>query len=97
MLIYALLNLAINIYMGIVILQVIIHWLVAFGVLNTGNAQARNLIELLAKATDPVLKRLQKYVPPIAGIDITPIILIIGLEMLQAIIHSLFYRPFLGL
>ncbi len=90
-----LLTLAIDIYMWIIILQVIIHWLVAFGVLNTSNPQARNLLELLAKATDPVMKPLQKYVPPIAGIDITPIIVIIGLQILKSIIWALFTTPFM--
>lgn len=85
-----LLTLAINIYMGIIILQVVISWLIAFNVLNASNPQAKNLMDLLAKLTDPVMKPIQKYIPPIGGIDITPIIVIIGLEILKSIVWILF-------
>ncbi|MGB0720440.1 MAG: YggT family protein [Bdellovibrionales bacterium] len=81
--IYALISLAITIYIWIILIQVLISWLIAFDVINTKNEQARNLVQLLHKATDPVFKPLQKYVPAIGGIDITPIIVIMALSLLQ--------------
>lgn len=85
-----LLVLAINIYMAVIILQVIVHWLVVFEVFSTSSSQAQNLIGLLNKLTDPVMKPVQKFVPPIAGIDITPIVVIIGLELLKFLIVAIF-------
>ena len=90
-LIFQLLSLAIDIYIGIIILQVIINWLVIFDVINTKNQQAQNLLKLLARATDPVYKRIRKYVPPIGGIDLTPLIVILGLNLLK---HGLFILLF---
>ncbi|MBI1326938.1 MAG: YggT family protein [Alphaproteobacteria bacterium] len=84
-----LLVLAINIYMTVIILQVIVHWLVVFEVFNASSPQAQNLIGLLNRLTDPVMKPVQKFVPPIAGIDITPIVVIIGLELLKYIIVAI--------
>lgn len=81
-----LIQLAFDIYIGIIIIQIIIHWLVAFDVLKTTSPQAKNLMDLLRRLTDPVYKPIQKYVPPIGGIDITPIIVIIGLKILEGII-----------
>jgi YggT family protein len=85
-----LLTLAINIFVAIVIINVIIHWLVVFDVFNTRNPQAQNLINLLERITKPVMEPIQKYTPPIGGIDISPIVVIIGAEILKQIIWSIF-------
>jgi YggT family protein len=85
MLIY-LITLAINIYIGVIVLQVAVSWLIAFEVINANNEQARNLIDLLKRLTDPVYQPLKKYIPPIGGIDITPLIVIILLSILQNLI-----------
>lgn len=84
--IVSLLSLAFDIYIGIILLQVVISWLIAFEVINAGNQQAQNLIRLLQKATDPIYKPLRKYVPAIGGIDLTPLIVIIGLSFLRNIL-----------
>lgn len=83
--------LALEIYFWVIIIQVAISWLIAFGVINTSNPQAQNLLRLLDKATGPVYKPLRKYVPPIGGIDITPIIIILGIVFLQKMVMYLFY------
>lgn len=81
-------HLFIQIYILIIVVQVTVSWLIAFDVINAGNEQARNLTGLLAKATDPVYKPLRKYVPPIGGIDITPLIVIILLTLLERLLIS---------
>ena len=86
-----LLILALDIYMWIIIAGVVISWLIAFEVINVRNAQAANLVNLLNKATDPVYKPIRKFVPPIAGIDLTPIIIIVGIMVLQTIVRTIFY------
>ena len=84
------LTLIINLYIAVIIAWVAVTWLINFKVLDTNNPQARNLVDLLTKATDPVMKPVAKYVPPIAGIDLTPLIVIIGFEILKAIIWQIF-------
>ena len=87
-----LLSLAIDIYIAVIVIQVAVSWLLVFGVINAGNPQAKNLIHLLQRATDPVYKPLKKYVPPLGGIDITPLIVIIGLSLLRRmVIFPIFY------
>lgn len=82
--ILSLFSLAITIYIWIVLLQVLISWLMVFDVINTGNDKAQNLVNLLQKATDPVYKPLKKFIPPIGGIDITPVIVILALSLIQS-------------
>ncbi len=86
--IYGLISLAITIYIWIILIQVLISWLIVFEVINIKNKQAQNLIELLKKATDPVFTPLRKYIPPIGGIDVTPIVVILGLSLLQRALYG---------
>lgn len=74
---------ALTAFYWVIIAQVVISWLVAFQVMNLSNPQARNLVNLLDKITAPVYKPLRKFIPPIAGIDITPIIVIFGVIILR--------------
>ncbi len=83
-------SLAIQCYIFIIILHIAVSWLVIFKVLDIANPQARNLVALLQKVTDPVMKPVQKYVPPIAGIDLTPVIVIIGLQILNNVVWQIF-------
>lgn len=89
--IISLLSLAITVYIWIIIIQVLVHWLIIFELINADNPQARKLLDLLKKVTDPVYQPLRKFIPPIGGIDITPIIVILGLSFLQNIIVSTYH------
>jgi len=81
---------ALNIFLWIIIIQVVLSWLIAFEVINVKNPQAQNLIRLLHKITDPVYKPLRKFIPAIGGIDVTPIIIIFGISILQKLIVQTF-------
>jgi len=84
-----LISMAIQIYIFVIILQIAVSWLVVFKVFDLENPQARNLVNLLQKATDPVMKPVQKYIPPIGGIDLTPVVVIIGLQILSSIVWKI--------
>ena len=86
-----LLNLAIELCVLVIVIQVILSWLIVLGIVNAENDAARNLTAKLKELTDPVYVPLRKYVPPIGGIDITPLIVILGLQLLGSILLPLFY------
>ena len=77
-----------DIFFWVIIIQVILSWLIAFDVINIKNTQARNLVALIEKVTDPVYRPLRRFIPSIAGIDITPIIIIFGIQLLKGLIAS---------
>jgi YggT family protein len=85
--------LALQVYLWIIIIQVALSWLVVFNVVNLSNPQAKNFAKLLDKATDPVFSKLRQFIPPIGGIDITPIIVIFAIYMLQSVVTSVFMTP----
>jgi len=75
----------------IIILQVVLSWLITFEVINIRNPQAANFIRLIDRITAPVYTPLRKVIPPIAGIDITPIILIFAIYLLKSLVASVFF------
>ena len=74
----------------IIIVQVVLSWLITFEVINIRNPQAANFVRLIDRITAPVYKPLRKIVPPIAGIDLTPIIVIFAIYALKYIVATVF-------
>ena len=75
----------------IIIIQVILSWLITFEVINIRNQQAANFVRLVERITAPVYTPLRKVIPPIAGIDITPIIVIFAIYLLKSLVASVFF------
>lgn len=80
-----------QIFFWIIIAQVVLSWLIAFDVINTRNPQAANIVRLIDRITAPVFTPLRKIIPPIAGIDITPIFVILLIQGLEILIRNVFY------
>lgn len=74
----------------VIIVQVVLSWLITFEVINIRNQQAANFVRLIDRITAPVYTPLRKLVPPIAGIDITPIIVIFSIYLLKSVVASIF-------
>lgn len=83
-------------YIFIIFADVVINWLLIFGVINTSNPQAQKIVALIRKLTDPVMNRVRPYIPPIGGFDLTPIIVIFALMMLQKLVWTLFTSMMVG-
>lgn len=76
----------INILIFIVFAQVVVHWLVMFEVLKTNNFQAKQFVNSLNRITENFYRPLRRFIPTLGGIDITPVVVIIGLQLLNSII-----------
>ena len=75
----------------IIIIQVVLSWLITFEVVNIRNQQAANFVRLIDRITAPIYTPLRKIMPPIAGIDLTPIIVIFAIYLLKSIVASVFF------
>lgn len=75
----ALFSLLVNIFFYAIIIQVIISWIIiAFGQPIRHNA----LIVFLDYLTEPLLKPARRLVPPVSGVDFSPIVVLIILQLL---------------
>ena len=72
-----------KLYSYIVITNVIISWLVSFNVLNTQNRFVYSILELTYRLTDPILNRIRRFLPNLGTLDISPIILLMLIWILQ--------------
>ena len=81
-------NVIISLYIFVVIAVVVVSWLIAFGVLNTYNANARTLVRVLDALTRPVFRPIQRILPPLGGLDLTPLIVIIALQVIRSLVNS---------
>ena len=66
-----------------IIIGAIMSWLTAFNVINLRNPVVGRIQQVLETVTGPVLAPLQRFIPPIAGLDITPIIALLVLQGVQ--------------
>jgi YggT family protein len=74
-------------YELVVVLAVATSWLIAFGVLNLHNQFVRRIVQILDALTEPLFRQIRRIVPPIGGLDLSPLVVIFGLEFLQAMIN----------
>ena len=80
----------VSLYIWILIINAIISWLVAFNILNTGNRFVYSVLEVSYKLTSPALNFIRKYLPNLGSIDISPVILILGLMFLRNFVFEMF-------
>jgi YggT family protein len=52
----------------------IMSWLVAFEIINLRNRHAFSFVQLLDRATRPILRPIQRFVPTLGGIDFSAMI-----------------------
>ena len=83
------------IYIYILIASAILSWLVAFNVVNQRNDIVRNVGYFLYRVTEPALRPIRAILPSMGGIDLSPVILIIGLMFLERLIYWLYVQLFL--
>ncbi|MBI1776554.1 MAG: YggT family protein [Proteobacteria bacterium] len=75
-----------ELYTWVVIISAIMSWLVAFNVVNTSNRLVYTIGEFLYRLTEPALRPIRRHVPMIGGVDISPIVLLLGLYFLKRLV-----------
>jgi len=76
-------SLIIDVFFYAILIQVIISWI---------NPHGHNPINsLLYSVTRPVLQPVQKFIPPIGGMDLSPIFAILGLKVIEMLINPIFF------
>ena len=80
----------INIYIWVIIINVILSWLITFNVLNTQNRFVYLLMDSSYKLTSPLLNRIRRFIPNLGSIDISPIVLILLLVFIRNILFEFF-------
>lgn len=80
-----------NIYLWIIIAMVVMSWLISFNIINVNNDFVRQVRYALHRLTEPLLGPIRRFMPELGGLDISPIVLILGIAFLQNLIAE--YGP----
>jgi YggT family protein len=80
-----------QLYTYVIIAAVILSWLVAFNVVNRYNDVVRSIWNFVTALTEPLLRPIRGTVPNLGGIDISPLILLLLIFLLQRIIEEYIY------
>ncbi|WP_380873713.1 YggT family protein [Sphingomonas sp. DBB INV C78] len=89
-------DLLINILVAIFIVQMVLSLLVAFNVINTYNEFVRRLMYALDRVTEPLLRPIRRFMPDLGGLDFSPMVLILGLVILQRVLAGLAMQIYAG-
>ena len=89
-------DLLLDVLTWIIIIQVILSWLFAFNVLNTGSGAVRTITMALDRLTAPLYRPIKALLPDFGGIDFSPLVLLLLIKIIQLLLHgaerSLYYQ-----
>lgn len=76
-------------YIYVLIGSVILSWLMALGIINYHNNIVRSIWQTFQALTEPVLGPIRRAMPNTGALDLSPLVLLVGLQVVIALIHSL--------
>ena len=72
-----------GLYKIILVASVIMFWLIRYKVVDIRTDATRNIANFLNRATEPVLGPIRRALPDMGGLDLSPIIVIVAIQILQ--------------
>jgi YggT family protein len=83
--------LILNLYTWVIIASAIFSWLYAFNVVNPRNQFVSMIGQVLYNLTEPLLRPIRRVIPSMGGLDLSPIVLLLGIFLLQRLIAYYIY------
>ncbi len=90
-------NIVIELYLFVLLVAVVLSWLIAFNVVNTYNQVVATISNICTAVTEPFLRHIRKYVPPVSGLDLSFVVLIIGVLAFRFAMNHYFFDPLRGI
>lgn len=88
----AVIDILLELFMWLLIIQAIMSWLLAFNVLNPRNQIVGMIWQFMLRATEPLLRPIRRFLPNFGGIDLAPLVLILIIYFIRrAILLPLSY------
>jgi YggT family protein len=82
----------ISLYIFVIFAAVIASWLIAFNVVNIRNEAVRAIVRVIDALTDPVFRLVRRVIPPIGGLDLSPMIVLLALWAIQYFLGQLAFN-----
>lgn len=85
---YQILMLLLDIVWFFIIAHVIMSWLINFQVLNLRQPFVAQIWDGLNRLLEPMYSRLRRILPPMSGIDLAPLVALIGVYVLRIVLQN---------
>ncbi|MEN8660454.1 YggT family protein [Marivita sp.] len=85
---YQILMLLLDIVWFFIIAHVIMSWLINFQVLNLRQPIVAQIWDGLNRLLEPMYSRLRSILPPMSGIDLAPLVALIGIYILRIVLSN---------
>ena len=82
-------DLLINVFVMLIIVQFVIGLLFAFNVVSASNDILRQIYESINRLVEPVLRPIRNVMPNTGALDLSPLVLIIGAKILQIVLTAI--------
>ena len=82
----ATLSMILTLVWWVFLIMIIMSWLINFNVINTRNQFVAQLWRIINAITEPILKPIRRIIPPMGGLDLSPIVVFIIIFFLQSFI-----------
>ncbi|OKL44856.1 YggT family protein [Pseudovibrio exalbescens] len=83
--------LVLNLYTWVIIASAIFSWLYAFNIVNPSNQFVSMIGQALYSLTEPALRPIRRIMPNMGGLDLSPVVLLIGIFFIQNVIARYVY------
>jgi YggT family protein len=94
--VFQILEEVLNLYRWAVIIAAVISTLIAFNVLDTRNRLVWTIADFLYRITEPALRPIRNAMPSFGSIDISPIILILLITVVEMILARIYAAIMFG-
>ncbi len=81
-----------DLYVWVILIGVILSWLVAFNVVNTHNRFVHTVGDVMHRLTEPLQAPIRRVLPNLGGLDLSPMVLILGVIFARGVIERLLYN-----
>lgn len=91
---FQLINSIFDIYIIVILVEVVLSWLTAFNVVNPYNKLVATIRAFTHALTEPLLRPIRgvvfRLIPSMGGIDISPLILLLLVYFVQGVVQNLY-------
>ena len=76
----------INLFQLILVIYIIFTWLINFNIINTSNRLIYTLMDAMHRLCEPSLNFVRRYLPNFGSIDLSPIVVYLGLWFIKSLL-----------
>ena len=84
---FLVIDLALELYIYLLVAAAVFSWLIAFNVVNTRNQFVGMVADFLYRITEPALRPIRRRISNLGGIDISPLILVFIIIFIRYVIR----------